>query len=131
MRLFFLILSLSIGICAHSQNKQALSKSDSLFAKGVELYNQGNYKAAIPLFTESDKIDKAELDSTSNRREYSAMWLGSCYYKLGDEEKAKEISSIELISGWKYFLFSKNKWWTLCLFWQENGRTYSQKGIWE
>ena len=57
MRLFFLILSLSIGICAHSQNKQALSKSDSLFAKGVELYNQGNYKAAIPLFTESDKID--------------------------------------------------------------------------
>ena len=28
-------------------------------------------------------------------------------------------------------LFSKNKWWTLCLFWQENGRTYSQKGIWE
>lgn len=94
MRLFFLILSLSIGICAHSQNKQALSKSDSLFAKGVELYNQGNYKAAIPLFTESDKIDKAELDSTSNRREYSAMWLGSCYYKLGDEEKAKEIDSI-------------------------------------
>ena len=73
---------------------QALSKSDSLFAKGVELYNQGNYKAAIPLFTESDKIDKAELDSTSNRREYSAMWLGSCYYKLGDEEKAKEIDSI-------------------------------------
>lgn len=95
MRLFFLILSLSIGICAHSQNKQALSKSDSLFAKGVELYNQGNYKAAIPLFTESDKIDKAELDSTSNRREYSAMWLGSCYYKLGDEEKAKDISTFE------------------------------------
>lgn len=51
MRLFFLILSLSIGICAHSQNKQALSKSDSLFAKGVELYNQGNYKAAIPLLS--------------------------------------------------------------------------------
>ncbi len=95
MRLFFLILSLSIGICAHSQNKQALSKSDSLFAKGVELYNQGNYKAAIPLFTESDKIDKAELDSTSNRREYSAMWLGSCYYKLGDEEKAKDVSTYE------------------------------------
>ena len=95
MRLFFLILSLSIGICAHSQNKQALSKSDSLFAKGVELYNQGNYKAVIPLFTESDKIDKAELDSTSNRREYSAMWLGSCYYKLGDEEKAKDVSTYE------------------------------------
>lgn len=93
MRLFFFILSLSIGIFSHAQNKQALIKSDSLFAKGVELYSQGNYKAAIPLFTESDKIDKAEFDSTSNRRDYSAMWLGSCYYKLGDEEKAKEISS--------------------------------------
>lgn len=95
MRLFFFILSLLIGIYSHAQNKQALIKSDSLFAKGVELYNQGNYKAAIPLFTESDKIDKAELDSTSNRRDYSAMWLGSCYYKLGDEEKAKEVSTIE------------------------------------
>lgn len=95
MRLFFFILSLSIGIFSHAQNKQALIKSDSLFAKGVELYNQGNYKAAIPLFTESDKIDKAELDSTSNRRDYSAMWLGSCYYKLGDEERAKEVSTFE------------------------------------
>ena len=47
------------------------------------------------MFTESDKIDKAELDSTSNRREYSAMWLGSCYYKLGDEEKAKDVSTYE------------------------------------
>lgn len=55
MRLFFLILSLSIGICAHSQNKQALSKSDSLFAKGVELYNQGNYKAAIPCLPKAIK----------------------------------------------------------------------------
>ena len=34
---------------------------------------------------------KGEFKRTSNRREYSAMWLGSCYYKLGDEEKAKEM----------------------------------------
>ena len=74
MRRIFFTLSLFICIYSHSQNKQALLKSDSLFAKGVELYNQKDYKAAIPLFTESDKIDKAELDSTSNRREYSAMY---------------------------------------------------------
>lgn len=90
MRRIFFILSLFIGIYSHSQNKQALLKSDSLFAKGVELYNQKDYKAAIPLFTESDKIDKAELDSTSNRREYSAMWLGSCYYKLGEIQTAQK-----------------------------------------
>ncbi len=73
----------------YSQNKEALAKSDSLFAAGVDLYNAGKYNEAIPLFTESDKIDKAELDSTSNRRDYSAMWLASCYYKTGDEEEAK------------------------------------------
>lgn len=68
------------------------AKSDSLFAIGVDLYNAGKYKEAIPLFEESDKLDKTELDSTSNRRDYSAMWLASCYYQLGDSLQAKEIS---------------------------------------
>ena len=67
-----------------------LAKSDSLFALGVDLYNAGKYQEAIPIFTESDKIDKAVLDSTSNRRDYSAVWLASCYYQLGDTLKAAE-----------------------------------------
>ena len=54
--------------------------------------------------------------------------FGSLFFYNGN---SVEEPSAELISGWKYFLFSKNKWWTLCLFRQENGRTYSQKGIWE
>lgn len=68
------------------------SKSDSLFAQGVELYNTGKYKEAIPIFAESDRLDKVELDSASNRREYSAMWLASCYYKIGDTIMAKSLS---------------------------------------
>ncbi len=92
MRLFFLILSLSIGICAHSQNKQALSKSDSLFAKGVELYNQGNYKAAIPLFTESDKIDKAELDSTSNRKSIRQCGWEVAIISWGMKRRQKKLT---------------------------------------
>lgn len=64
-------------------------KSDSLYAIGVDLYNAGKYKEAIPLFEISDSLDKAELDSTSNRRNYSAMWLASCYHKLNDEKLAK------------------------------------------
>ena len=67
-----------------------LAKSDSLFAVGVDLYNAEKYEEAIPVFTESDKIDKAVLDSTSNRRDYSAMWLASCYYQSGDSVKANE-----------------------------------------
>ena len=69
-----------------------LAKSDSLFALGVDLYNAGKYEEAIPVFTESDKIDKAVLDSTSNRRDYSAMWLASCYYHLGNTATAQTIA---------------------------------------
>lgn len=68
-----------------------LSRSDSLFAAGVNLYRQDKYKEAIHLFEESDRIDKAELDSASNRRDYSAMWMASCYYHLGDTATAQSI----------------------------------------
>lgn len=67
-----------------------MATSDSLFASGVGLYQQGKYEDAIPLFKESDRIDKARLDETSNRRHYSAMWLASCYYMLGDTATAAE-----------------------------------------
>ena len=36
------------------------AKSDSLYAKGVELYNSGNYKEAVLFFEKSDKLDKAK-----------------------------------------------------------------------
>lgn len=68
-----------------------MAKSDSLFAIGVDLYKVNKYKEAIPFFVESDKIDKTILDSMCNRRNYSAMWLASCYYHLGDEIKAASI----------------------------------------
>lgn len=55
MRRIFFTLSLFICIYSHSQNKQALLKSDSLFAKGVELYNQKDYKAAIPYLLKAIK----------------------------------------------------------------------------
>lgn len=93
MKILFLLLSLlSLLMPANAQNKRALAKSDSLFARGVDLYKADQYEDAIPLFQESDLIDKTELDSTSNRRDYSAMWLASCYYKLGKEAEAKAIS---------------------------------------
>lgn len=93
MKILFLLLSLlSLLMPANAQNKRALAKSDSLFARGVDLYKAGQYEDAIPLFQESDLIDKTELDSTSKRRDYSAMWLASCYYRSGDIVKATSIS---------------------------------------
>ena len=89
MRTFlFITLWAYFLLPTYSQNRNDMAKSDSLFAVGVELYKSNKYEEAIPLFAESDTIDKAVLDSTSNRRNYSAMWLASCYYHLGDEAKA-------------------------------------------
>lgn len=79
-------------LCTHNISFAQSAKSDSLFAIGVDLYNAGKYQEAIPIFTECARLDKAELDSTSNRRDYSAMWLASCYYHIGDSVKAKNIN---------------------------------------
>jgi len=101
MRCLLYLIIMWLSFCSIEQVKAAsvfteprdslLAKSDSLFAQGVELYRQGAYQAAIPVFEESDRIDKAELDSTSNRRDYSAMWLASCYYQLGDSVTAQSL----------------------------------------
>ena len=95
---FFLLLCIAFQTNAlpvrQEDNRRSvvrLEQSDSLFAAGVELYRQGMYAEAIPYFEKSDRIDKAVLDSASNRRDYSAMWLASCYYRLGDSVKAKSI----------------------------------------
>ena len=74
-KIILILIAASISLSLWSQNNKTSAKSDSLFAKGVELYNLQRYKEAIPFFEESDRIDKAELDPASNRRNYSAMWL--------------------------------------------------------
>ena len=70
---------------------QPSAESDALFAAGVDLYNEGKYREAIPLFAKSDSLDKAQIDPTSNRRFYSSWWLASCYYQLGDTVTAAGI----------------------------------------
>ncbi len=87
--LFLIILIFIEGESLANNIEQTLS--DSLFAKGVELYKKQRYKDAIPLFKESDRIDKALLDSTSNRRDYSSMWLACCLFHLGDTVKAENL----------------------------------------
>lgn len=68
------------------------SESNSLYATGVELYKAQKYKEAIPYFEKSDSIDKATLSEASCRQDYSSMWLASCWYKLGEVNKAKDLS---------------------------------------
>ena len=77
---------------------QPSAESDALFAAGVDLYNAGKYREAIPLFAKSDSLDKAQMDSTSNRRDYSSMWLASCYYKMGDTATAASINAYHQVT---------------------------------
>ncbi len=93
-RIIFGIILVGIAVSSVAQMLwQPSAKSDALFAAGVDLYNKGKYREAIPLFAKSDSLDKAQLDSTSNRRDYSSMWLASCYYQLGDTSTAAGINA--------------------------------------
>lgn len=86
LRLYFSLLYIiflsHFGLFAQS------AKSDSLYAKGVEFYNQENFPEALRFFEQSHALDIIEIDSLSCRQGYSASWLASCYYKMGDIENA-------------------------------------------
>ena len=87
--IYLIIIFLFSVISVFAQTEE----SNKYFNQGMELYNQGKYTEAIPCFEKSDSIDKITLDSTSNRRDYSAMWLASCYYHLAEFDKAKELDN--------------------------------------
>ncbi len=73
-----LLLVITVGACCFAQSPQ----SDSLYAKGVEMYEREQYAEALKYFEKSKVLDEAELDSLSSRRGYSADWMASCYYRL-------------------------------------------------
>lgn len=85
-----LILLTLLTLVIIGQTKAQSDQSNELFATGVDLYNNKNFTAAIEAFRKVDKLDKAELDTLSFRRQYSDMWIASCYYKLGEIENAKK-----------------------------------------
>ena len=64
MKKIVLLLMVMFPLLALSQSKQ----SDEYFKKGVELYNKGKFKEAIPFFEKSQALDLKELDEDNNRR---------------------------------------------------------------
>ena len=67
------------------------SESNRIFARGVELYNQNKYKAAISEFKRCQELDDVEMDSLDFRKEYTKEWIAHCYYKLSDIERANAL----------------------------------------
>ena len=93
-RIIFGLILVGIAVSAVAQMLwQPSAESDALFAAGVDLYKEGKFREAIPLFAKSDSLDKAQIDPSSNRRDYSSMWLASCYYHLGDTATAAGINA--------------------------------------
>lgn len=70
------------------------AQSDSLFSIGVELYNKGKYKEAIPVFEQVWQIDSVTLPETSTRRTHGEEWLAASLFKKGDKERAKKTSKL-------------------------------------
>lgn len=68
------------------------AESDKFFGKGVEAFKVGNYSEAIRFFEKADKLDEKELPKESCRNGYARAWMAHCYYKLGNEKKARELS---------------------------------------
>lgn len=89
----FIAISFLFAAILYPQDSRLQQGSDSLFAAGVELYKQGKYEEAVPLFAVCDSMDKAEMDSADVRRDYSAMWLAHCYKNIGQKELADSIYS--------------------------------------
>ena len=81
--IFTLLLQNAIG-----QNASRLAYSDSLYARGVALYNAKEYDAAILLFEQSKAIETEELDSLDSRVTYLRNWIASCYFNKGDLKNA-------------------------------------------
>lgn len=89
--LLITILFLVCSVNLFSQNKQMVSKSNAMFAVGVELYNEAKYKEAADIFKNLLGIDTLIWKDTRPQRiVYTAMFLGNSLYKLGRIEEAKE-----------------------------------------
>ena len=56
-RITFFIITLLLLQNSFGQNPIRLLQSDSLYARGVELYHAEKYEEAIPMFEESISID--------------------------------------------------------------------------
>lgn len=82
------LLFITSCVYTYGQSKE----SDKFFAKGVNAFNKGLYNEAIDYFEKSKNLDDEQLPEEDCRNGYSKAWLAYCYYKIGNEAKAKELA---------------------------------------
>lgn len=87
MKRALLLLLLMATLCATAQTPS----SQRAYAQGVELYEEGRYAEAIPLFQTADSLDALFLPEGSAAAEYPNVWMASCYYHIGDTVRPREL----------------------------------------
>lgn len=72
--------------------KENLLLSRSEFEKGIDLYNRKLYSLAINAFLRSDSLMYLAKGAESNYYGHGMQWIGSCYFKMGQDSIAKQYS---------------------------------------
>lgn len=80
-----LLCALAAVLSAEAQSQ----RSDSLFAAGVNYYNEGCFGAAATYFREVCLLDR---DVAPSRAGYGVHWLASSLFKMGREEEASQLT---------------------------------------
>ena len=83
-----LILLLALPLTAAAQS----AESDSLYAAGVELYRQGCYREALPLFERAAQLDREQLSEISSQPDHDDEWAAACWHHRGDDVKARKLA---------------------------------------
>ena len=65
--------------------------SDAAYNRGVELYGMRKYAEAIPFFQKADSLERLDKPEELLDASYPLMWMSSCYFRLGNTDKAREI----------------------------------------
>lgn len=100
-RFFNFLLFLCISLASFGQS----AESDSLFAVGVSLYEQGRYEESIEVFKGVEHLDSIWFKSGENpmatlktAQTFAPHWRASALYKLGRIDEARKLARFDYAS---------------------------------
>ncbi len=92
------VLLILIFLSNYLLAQKQIDSIEELYTKGMSEYANKNYKLALDYFQKGHDLEITQIDSTSNVHIYAKVWIANCYCKLGEKEKAKEISPQDFLT---------------------------------
>lgn len=93
MRFLFLCIVFSLSQ-AYSVAVAQSTESDELYSLAVDLYREGRYSDAEPVFAKVAVLDSIYFKQPTARSSYGTIWRASCLYHMGREA---DIDALEII----------------------------------